>query len=119
MSKSQSHEEAPLKNDEFDIETVLQCTLTGSEFNDRKAALQNELFAHIIRMTEDKTGITLHFDDNDQLLVRLMEYIAEEKKCCSFMHFELSILPFQNGFSLRISGMDGVKEYVKTVMLTR
>jgi hypothetical protein len=40
----------------------------------------------------------------------LTELMLKEKACCPFFKFDLSILPFNKGIALKISGSKAVKE---------
>ncbi len=91
---------------------AIQCALTSDELLERKEELRTIIVPEITRTVELENGVTMYFDDNDLLLSQVMEFIEKEKACCPFFKFDLSILPFQKGFALQISGAEGTKEFI-------
>lgn len=52
----------------------------------------------------------------DQYL-RLVEFIANERLCCPFFQFVLEISPAQGPIWLRITGGEGVKDFLRLQLL--
>ena len=92
------------------------CQLTDSAFAERKNALQKEVFSKVKSMEELPTGYAFHFEDDDQLLTSLFNYILAEKSCCAFFQQDVSIQPHQGGLVWTITGAEGVKDLLKEVV---
>ncbi len=94
---------------------ALQCKLIGEELSERKKILQKEIFSNVERRNETSNGVIYYFNDDSILLETVLEHILIEKTCCPFFKFDVSILPFNYGFALQISGpeaaLDLIKEY--------
>lgn len=96
------------------FEGALSCSLTSEELRDRIAMLRNEVFPKITKKEELKEGYIYYFEDEDDLAIKILEFIGKEKQCCPFFKFDLSILPFKKGIALQISGSKGVKAFLSS-----
>jgi len=74
--------------------------------------IKETIFPYVKNRVEFSNGFTYYFEDKNEMLEKLIELIRVEKECCSFFRFDLSILPFNQGLALQISGMDGVKDFI-------
>ena len=81
-----------------------QCSLTSEELMERKAYLSNEIFPKVINREKQTNGFVYYFKDDSTLLGQVFEFIQKEKACCPFFKFDVSILPFEKGFAMQISG---------------
>lgn len=95
---------------------ALVCLLTGADLIERKSALQKEVFSYIRSADEMDSGYVFHFEDNDELLLKLMDYILAEKKCCPFFRQEVIIKPNEGGISWTVSGPDGAKQMLEMLL---
>ena len=93
-------------------EGALSCSLTSDELQDRIAMLRTEIFPKLIRKKELKEGYIYYFDDEEDLAIKILEFIGKEKECCPFFKFDFSVLPFKQGLALQISGSEGVKDFL-------
>jgi len=91
----------------------IQCSLTSEELIERKKYLQAEIFSKTIKRIEISNGFTFYFKDDPALLNYVLEFIQKEKACCPFFKFDLSILPFNEGFALQISGSKKAFKFLK------
>lgn len=48
---------------------------------------------------------------------RLVEFMANERLCCPFFHFVLEVSPAQGPIWLRITGGEGVKDFLRMQLL--
>ena len=97
------------------VEGVIACSLTDSELAIRTEKLKMNLFSKVQKKVELEDGFVFYFEDKENLMDSLMEFIRFEKKCCPFFKFDLSILPYGNGIALKISGGEGVKDFLQTI----
>ena len=77
---------------------------------ERKENLRKNIFSKTKERIEISNGVIYRFEDNPELLTNALEFIQQEKACCPFFKFDISILPFQNGFAIQISGSELAKE---------
>jgi len=92
---------------------VLQCTLTDKELVKRKEILRDQIFSRVSERKENTDGIVYYFEYDKHLLNKVLEHIQIEKECCPFFKFDISILPFNKGIVLGISGSEAAIEMLK------
>jgi len=83
---------------------AIQCNLIEEELLIRKDKLKTDIFSNVERSEESENGYIYYFNDDTVLLASLLEHVQIEKACCPFFKFDISILPFNKGFALQISG---------------
>lgn len=94
------------------FEGALSCSLTSTELQDRIALLRTEIFPNLIKKEELAEGFIYYFEDEGDIAVKILEFIGKEKQCCPFFKFDVSVLPFEKGIALQISGSEGVKDFL-------
>jgi len=94
----------------------LVCKMVGAEKAEKKELLKTEIFSQVTKVEEVNNGYILNFEDKDDILLKLTDYLMIEKECCPFFIFDLNIKPNSNGISLKISGQDGAKEMLKPLI---
>jgi len=92
---------------------AIQCNLIGDDLLDRKKMLKQTIFSKVLKRKESLNGITYYFNDDSNLLELVLEHVQIEKACCPFFKFDISILPFNNGFALQISGSEDALQMLK------
>lgn len=92
---------------------IIQCTLSDADLQERKQLLKEKLFSKVASKEETANEITYYFNYDDQLLDKIFEFTRLEKACCPFFNFDISILPFELGMAIRISGSDEAIEMLK------
>ena len=98
------------------FEGALSCSLTSAELQDRIAQLKEEIFPNVTQKVELEEGYIYYFEDKGDLAIKILEFMGKEKQCCPFFKFDFSILPFNKGLALKISGSEGVKAFLTTQM---
>jgi len=101
---------------ESETSNVWACKLQGPELMKRKAALEKEVFALVKEIEEKPDGYLFHFEDTDDFLLTLVDYMLAEQKCCPFFQFDLMIKANHGGIGLKVSGPPEVKEMVKMMV---
>ena len=94
------------------------CKLTGPEFQKRKAELQKEVFAQVSEVEEVENGYVFYFTGEESFVLKLMDYILAENKCCPFFQHDLSIKANQAGIAWKVSGAPEAKEMIKMLVET-
>ncbi len=91
----------------------LHCSLTAEELKERKAAALAVIKTQVRERQEVHDGVVYTFASSDLLLDQLLEFIKAERSCCPFFKFELTIRDVNNPAMLRITGPDGVKDFIR------
>lgn len=92
---------------------VVQCSLIPEDLSTRKEELKKTIFSKVEKRKEDSNGVIFYFNDEPNLLESVLEHMMIERQCCPFFKFDVSILPFNKGFALQISGSEDAIEMVK------
>ena len=92
---------------------ALQCALTEPDLLERKKNLKEKIFSKVLRKEELSNGYVYYFEYEELLLDEVLEFNQKEKACCPFFKFDISILPFDHGLALQISGSEEVVEILR------
>ncbi len=96
-------------------ESPLVCRLDAfnREQRERYAALIAELKSFLQEIQELVDGYALRFPADPVLFLRLAEWVTLERACCPFLDFELKVERASGPAWLRLTGGEGVKEFLK------
>ncbi|MFT5194477.1 MAG: hypothetical protein ACI9EW_003786 [Cellvibrionaceae bacterium] len=97
---------------------TIACTLPIGEINKRKEFELKDLFAGTLETRELPNGYELQFPSDETWFNNLTAFIANERQCCAFLHFELIVLPNHAPISMRILGSAEVKEFIRGFLMT-
>ncbi|MFT6814771.1 MAG: hypothetical protein ACJAZ3_000664 [Sphingobacteriales bacterium] len=100
------------------IANELVCKLEGKELQDRKEALQKDIFSTINRTEENELGYTFYFTYNEEFVIKLMDYVLAENNCCPFFNFNIS-LHSDDDVALNISGTEEMKSFIKEMLIEK
>jgi hypothetical protein len=98
----------------FSDETTLSCTLTTTEFRQRKETVIKSLREQVLDKKELKNGFTYKFIGTDKMIDELTEFIKTERVCCNFFNFTLSVAGNASEAWLEITGPKGAKDFIIT-----
>ena len=92
----------------------IACDLTALEPDIR--ATHMEAAVHLLRgdaaeVTELADGYAFRYRADQY--ERVVQFIASERRCCPFFTFNLEVTPGQGPLWLRITGGEGVKEFIQ------
>jgi hypothetical protein len=93
--------------------TPIACTPAAIPADVRGAhfALAARLFGGHVRERRDLPhGIELRFDAED--LADVARFVADERRCCPFLHIHLELLPDDGPLWLRLTGPPGTREFM-------
>lgn len=76
-------------------------------------AKSRELFSRIDETRELPNGYEFRFADQPNVLTGLVDFVALEKLCCPFLRFEIAVEAENGPVWLRLTGRDGVKEFIQ------
>jgi hypothetical protein len=96
----------------------LACTLIGQVKLERKEELKAEIFSTVKAIEEHETGYIFSFDESEEFLHKLLDYIIVEKECCPFLEYDFTILPYGQGIHLNVSGEGEAKDIISIFVET-
>ncbi len=74
-----------------------------------------QVYAAVQEIQDMPTGYGFLLPPDSVMLLKVAEYIANERLCCAFLHFTVEIEPNGGPLWLRLTGGEGVKEYIRSV----
>lgn len=92
---------------------AIQCNLLDDALMTRKQELKDKIFSKVTKKVEKENGFVYYFENDNSLLKDALDFIEKEKACCPFFKFDISILPFDNGFAIGISGSKDAIEMLR------
>ncbi len=92
------------------------CNLLGLTAAERvrQQDLHKQLFSQTESVRELSNGYAVGLPGTKENILGLAEFISLERVCCSFFHFELGVGRQEEPVWLRITGGEGVKEFLKS-----
>ena len=94
---------------------VLACRLDALDVaqRERRSILASRLAAQLIGIKELPDGYGLRFPGEPALCLEAAEFITLESRCCPFFRFELEVEPNGGPLWLRLTGGEGVKQFLE------
>src|SRR5688572_27773 len=98
---------------------VLACNLKAIPPDQREqhGVLASQLFSAALETVELSDGYAFRLPTQSDVLINAATFIANERLCCPFIHFNLEITPNSGVIWLRLTGGQGVKELLKAELL--
>ncbi len=96
----------------------LACDLTAipSSVREEHVVTAPELFAAAQEVHELPNGYAVRFLNDPGRFMAIARFIENERLCCPFLHFGLEIEPNSGPLWLRLTGAEGVKEILQTIL---
>ena len=76
-------------------------------------ATSRELFSKVQALEEVAKGYRFRLAGDANVIVKAAEFISLEKLCCPFLNFALEIEADGGPVWLRLTGREGVKEFIR------
>jgi len=94
----------------------IACNLLGltSSQRLRQQELHKQLFSQAAGIRELPNGYAVGLPGTKENVLAAAEFITLERVCCSFFRFELAVGQPEEPLWLRITGGEGVKEFLKS-----
>lgn len=106
-------------NGKYNNTEPLVCQLTGPEQAERKKALQKEVFSQVKKTEETQEGYIFYFPYEEDLLIKLTDFVIVENNCCAFFTFDIR-LQAKNDVRLTISGSsEKAKEMIAMALIQK
>lgn len=94
----------------------LTCKLTTPELEARKATVLESLRRQVLEKKELENGYAFKFSGSDKMINELTEFAKDERHCCDFFTFNLSITGDTSALWFEIVGPKEAKEFIETEM---
>ena len=72
-----------------------------------------KLYKSVQEIQETETGYKFRFPNTSENIMKLAEFISNERLCCPFLDFTLNVSPNDALISLLLSGPDGTKKFLQ------
>lgn len=97
----------------------IACDLTAIDENEREQHQQTAeaVFDAIDGLRELPDGYAFRLPPDTELIAQAGAFISRERLCCPFFHFSLDVTPDHGPVWLKLTGRDGVKEFVEEAVL--
>jgi hypothetical protein len=94
------------------------CSLGSASLAARSEEVRRGLFAGARERIELDDGFALRFSGEGDWPARIAEFIASERRCCSFFRFETVFEPGLGPIWLTLTGPAGTKEFIAATFET-
>ncbi len=110
MTSSQSN------NDSSTLTMACELSAIPADERETHRVLVEDLFSHAVQETHEfPDGYGFRFAA--ELYPRVSAFVANERRCCPFIAFNLDVPPQQTGVWLRMTGTEEVKAFLRTTFL--
>ncbi|MCQ3937377.1 MAG: hypothetical protein DPW18_10060 [Chloroflexi bacterium] len=91
------------------------CNMNVFTPEQRDAHLQrtNQLFAKVASVAAQENGYRFALPYEAESLIELGKFIANERLCCPFLEFSLTVKPGEEPVLLSLSGPEGTREFLR------
>jgi hypothetical protein len=72
-----------------------------------------DVFTSVQKVQEVENGYEFTFPNETQLISRIAEFISNERLCCPFLKFTLTIISNREPVSLSLTGPLGTQEFLR------
>lgn len=116
----QTSEQYPTREHEKVISEAfpIACSLDDVSLATRLDSLHQDLFAGVEERQELNDGYAVRFPGEGDWDAKLAEFVTSERQCCPFFRFELTFEPGRGPIWLKLTGPDGVKDFIRAMMAT-
>ena len=99
----------------MNTDTPLVCNMDVFTSAQRESHIQKsaELVQSVQRVQEVENGYEFTFPGKDDLILRIGEFISNERLCCPFLKFSLNIASDSEPISLSLTGPLGTQEFLR------
>ena len=106
-------------NNGMDTDTAVACSLSEQDLARRSQELARDLFAYAEHVDELPDGYVWRFPGDGEWHTRLLDFVASERRCCSFFRIELVFESELGPVWLTLRGPDGTKAFINETFVVR
>jgi hypothetical protein len=93
------------------------CTLSDAEKREREATLLAQFRSGLITAEELDDGYAFRVPGDNNWLALVADLIMAERECCPFLTFQLTAEPKMGPLTVRITGAEGTKEFLRSLLV--
>ena len=93
------------------------CSLTDAELRQREATLLAQFKSALTATVEIADGYAFRIPGENRWLTLVADLIIAERECCPFLRFELTAEPKMGAFTIRITGPEGTKQFLRSILV--
>jgi hypothetical protein len=97
-------------------EVPVACCLSDEELRNREATLLARFKSAVVGTEEFADGYAFQVPGDKKSFVLVVDLILAERECCPFLTFHVTAAPRMGPIILRVTGPDGTKEFLKTIL---
>jgi hypothetical protein len=94
----------------------IACCLTSAKLRERAATLLAQFRSAVTGTEELWDGYAFRVPGDGKWIAVIAKMIVEERECCPFLTFELVAQPNMGPVTVSVTGPDGGKEFLRTVL---
>jgi hypothetical protein len=98
-------------------EVPLACCLSDEELRSREATLLAQFKSAVVAAEQLADGYSFQVPGDKESLTLVLNLILAERECCPFLMFQFTAAPKMGPITLRVTGPDGTKEFLRTILL--
>ena len=88
------------------------CTLSPAALQARRENLLNALLRRTIERRELPNGYSLRFAAEGDVLSEIARTVDNERKCCRFLRFAVTVEPDDGTITVDLTGPSGTREFL-------
>ena len=92
------------------------CSLTAAERDVRRHQLLPGLLARSSEHAETPDGYRFRFDSTPDVLAAILHVVDQERRCCRFLRFTLTLEPDLGPIWLEVSGAAGTRDFLADLL---
>jgi hypothetical protein len=96
---------------------TVACSLSRAGLRDREATLLARFKSAVIATEELPDGYVFRIPGDKKWIAVVAELIVAERECCPFLTFTLAVPPNMGPVDVRMTGPDGAKDFLRTVLV--
>ena len=93
------------------------CSLETAQLREREASLLARFRSAVAETEELKDGYAFRLSGDANSVRLVAELIVAERECCPFLAFGLAAEPNKGPLIVRVTGLDGTKEFLRTILV--
>lgn len=90
----------------------IACSLDDADLAARSDLVRRDLFAGAVERQELESGYAFRFPGDDAWKERIEQFVATERRCCSFFRIDVRYESGLGPIWLRLTGPDGTKQFI-------
>lgn len=101
-------------------ESLIFCDMSVFTDKDRQRhmSVAGEIFSKVSELKETNEGYALRLPDEEGIILKMADFINDDRKCCAFIHFGIDIEAHNKGIWLTLKGNTAdAKEAIKGELL--